>query len=460
MSRRPHRTTTRATVRRGLVTTAVTTALAAGLGALLIFRSVALHETESFLGRQAQIATQVATRAQRFFLGPHGERAFGPRRLLQVGPSGHLLGPVPHDLASVVLRSNQLRPGTIVDVVRGDTVWVLDVVVFSTSRIARTWVVVLHRSVPSELAPALFVVGFTLLAALLAVLVADAYTRRVSSALTSLAKAAEEVSRGQLAADIPPTPFDQAELEELRVAFANMLASLNAASERQTSFLLAISHDLRTPLTSIRGFAEALEDGAVDAQRAAGVIRQETQRIERLLADLMSLARLERDGFGVTLGEVEIEPLLAHLAETARLAGRPRGLQCNLELGPGASLVIADAERLAQALRNVVDNAVKFAASAITITARRRLDTVRIEVSDDGPGVDPRLLGDLFRRQVAPRPGQNQQIGSGLGLLIVARLVEGMGGRVGIRSPIREQRGTTVVIELATARTPASSATP
>jgi len=446
-------TTIRTTVRWGLVTTSVVSALAAGLGSLLIFRAVALHETETFLDRQAAVAAAIATRAQHFFLGPHGARTFGPRRLLEVTPTGRLGGRVPPALRTVELRPPQLASGHFTDVVRGDTVWVLDPVTLEHHKALRTYAIVLHRSVPSELASALFVLGFTLVAALVAAVVADAYTRRVSSSVRRLATFAEHVSRGDLSPPPASAPLAQAELEDLRGALADMVRSLQRASHRQTAFLLSISHDLRTPLTSIRGFAEAIEDDEIeDPRHAAAIIRREAQRIERLLADLIALAKLESDGFAVTLSPLELEPTLAHLAETARMRGRSRGLACTVEVAEDAIAVVADPERLSQALANVLNNAVKFARSRIAIRAVRRIDVVRIEVDDDGPGIDPALARDLFHRQVSPRPGNDGAVGSGLGLLIVSRLVEGMGGRVGLRSPASAEGGTAIVIELAAAQ--------
>lgn len=447
--RRRRRTTIRTTLRAGLATTAVVTALAAGVGTLLIFRSVALHENEGFLERQASVAANVASRAEHFFLGPHGAHTFGARRLLRLDPSGHLGGPVPPELHDVVLHPAQLVPGHVSFVVRGDTVWALDPVILLDHHAQRTYAVVLHRSLPSELVPALFVVVLTLLAALVSVYVADAYTRRVSSVVADLASLAERVSRGDLAQAPPSGPIAQRELDGLRQSLSDMIASLRAASERQTSFLLAISHDLRTPLTSIRGFAEAIEDGEVaDPAHAASVIQREAQRIERLLADLMSLARLEADGFRVTVVPVDLGDLVEHLTETARLRGRTQGLEVRARLAADARQALGDAERLSQALANILDNAVKFASSAVDVVVSRRLEHVRIEVTDDGPGIPPLLREQLFERQVAPRPGRNNEIGSGLGLLIAARLVQAMQGRLGVRSPVGSDGGTCVVLEL------------
>lgn len=447
--RRRRRPTIRTTLRAGLATTAVTTALAAGVGTLLIFRSVALHENESFLARQASVAANVASRAEHFFLGPHGAHTFGARRLVRLDPSGHLGGPVPAELHGVVLHPPQLVPGHVSFVVRGDTVWALDPVILVDRHAQRTYAVVLHRSLPSELVPALFVVALTLLAALVAILLADAYTRRVSSVVADLAALAERVSRGDLAQAPPSEPIAQRELDDLRQALAEMIASLRSASERQTSFLLAISHDLRTPLTSIRGFAEAIEDGeVVQPAHAASVIQREAQRIERLLADLMSLARLEADGFRVTVTPLDLGDLVEHLAETARLRGRTQGLEVHASLAPDARSVLGDPERLSQALANILDNAVKFARSSIDVIVTRRLESVRIEITDDGPGIPPSVRDQLFSRQVAPRPGRNNEIGSGLGLLIAARLVQAMHGRLGASSPIRSDGGTRIVLEL------------
>ncbi len=443
------RSTIRGALRLGIVTTAVVTALAAGLGTLLIFRSVAIHQTETFLGHEATVASAIATRAGRFFFGPHGAHTFGPRRLVALTPTGGLAGDVPQALSHLTLSLRALTPGHISYIVRGDDVWALDPVLLSNHDAVGTYAVLVHRSLPSALDPALYVVAFTLLAALVAVLVADAYTRRVAASVERFASLAKRVSEGELTVTVPERPLPHAELDDLRRALSEMVASLRDARERQRSFLFAISHDLRTPLTSIRGFAEAIEDGAVDDPRRAGaVIQREAQRIERLLADLMDLSRLEADGFDVHLGAVALAPLLEHLAETVRIRGRARGLTCTVRVGEDASEVVGDPQRLAQALLNLVDNAIKFARHRVELDAHRADGVVVLEVRDDGPGVAPELLEDLGRRQVTPRPGLDEAIGSGLGLLIVSRLIESMGGRLRVRSPIGTGGGTAVVLEL------------
>src|SRR5581483_224193 len=142
--------------------------------------------------------------------------------------------------------------------------------------------------------------GLAGLAALLGSIgVAFALSRRLSKPLGELASSARSLAKGE-GHPAPLSDDDPAEVAEVKDAFANMATDLSSAREREKSFLLSVSHELRTPLTAVRGYGEALADGtATDARKAGGVVVRESQRLERLVGDLMDLARLESGEFSV-----------------------------------------------------------------------------------------------------------------------------------------------------------------
>jgi two-component system sensor histidine kinase BaeS len=279
--------------------------------------------------------------------------------------------------------------------------------------------------VPLTLSLLVAALGGVLLAALLSLLVA----RRVTDPLGKLERAA---------ARLPREPGVRVELEEprelasLAAHFNEMAAELERSREEQRSFLLSVSHELKTPLTAIRGYAEGLADGAVAAKPAAEVIGVETQRLERLIGDLLDLARLGRADFRVALETVDLgglaESALARFASTAAA----RRVRINLTIKPDAT-ALADHDRLMQVISNLLENALRMTPSGGTITLAAGPGA--LSVTDSGPGINPTDLPHAFERfYLHRRAGNNAGHGSGLGLAIVAELVGAMGGHSSVAS--------------------------
>ena len=196
----------------------------------------------------------------------------------------------------------------------------------------------------------------------------------------------------------------------------------------EQQFLLSVSHDLRTPLTSIRGYAEALDDGKADPKKAAAVIRAESKRLERLVADLLDLAKLQARSFTFSMQPVDVAAAV-HTATTGAAGSWPEITFHPFTTGP--LIVSADPDRLAQALANLVENAGRFARSTVAVTARQENGVAVITVDDDGPGIAAEDLPHVFERlYVARHAPRRTESSSGLGLAIVNELVTAMGGTV------------------------------
>ncbi len=223
-------------------------------------------------------------------------------------------------------------------------------------------------------------------------------------------------------------------------AVANALAALDRAlstSEgRQREFLLSISHELRTPLTAVRGYGEAMVDGLIHERDIAGVgatLVTETERLDRFVADLLELARLEADDFAIERQHVEIGRLLDQAVDAWR--GRARTLDVALKaLPPAAGLAVAsDAQRVRQLIDGLVENALRVtpAGSTVSLAARKFGTSVVIEVRDGGPGLSPEDLAVAFERgALRARYRDIRPVGTGLGLSIAARLVSRLGGTI------------------------------
>ena len=226
-----------------------------------------------------------------------------------------------------------------------------------------------------------------------------------------------------------------------------MAESLERSRALEQQFLLSVSHDLRTPLTSIRGYAEAISDGAGDPVHAASVISSEARRLERLVADLLDLAKLQTSSFSLKLEPVDLGQLATVAAQGFEPDAAERGLSIRA-LDTGAPLpVFVDHDRLGQAAANLIENAMKYASSAVVVRTSVTGEWAVMTVTDDGQGIDPTDLPHLFERlYVARRQPARHESSSGLGLAIVKQLVEAMQGEVSVTSEIG--RGTTFEVRL------------
>jgi signal transduction histidine kinase len=231
-----------------------------------------------------------------------------------------------------------------------------------------------------------------------------------------------------------------------------MAQSLEDGRARERHLLLAVSHDLRTPLTSIRGFAEAIQDGAIeDSGQAADVIIAESRRLERLVGDLLDLTKLEARQMSITMRPTDAREVVTTTAEGFRLTAAKNGLDLAVELPPEGALapVAADPDRLAQLLANLLENAITYARATVTISATNEAaGCCVISIENDGPRIAEGDLVRVFERFYRADRGANRKMGSGLGLAIVAELAAAMGGAVRAESPLGDHGGTRFVLTL------------
>ena len=289
------------------------------------------------------------------------------------------------------------------------------------------------------------------LALLAAALVSAALARRMTRPLTDMEQAANRIAGGDLSARVDATDLPDDELAGLTRSFNAMANELETARGHERAFLLSVSHDLRTPLTSIKGYAEAIADGAIagsdDTVRAARVIETESRRLERLVADLLDLARLDTHQFSLTPRPIDarevVETTVAGFAPSAREFG------VTVQVEPGtAAPTDADPERLAQIVANLVENALKYATTSVTVTVSRADDALTIHVDDDGPGIPADEHQRVFERLYTARPVAGRPVGTGIGLAIVHELATAMGGDA--RSETLASGGARFVVTLPT----------
>jgi two-component system, OmpR family, sensor kinase len=308
-------------------------------------------------------------------------------------------------------------------------------------------VVVLLRtasSVQSDSRPFWFALAAAaVLGCLLAAAVAAALARGIARPVVRVVRASSRFAAGE---DPEPVPVSGSrELRTLAESFNTMAEQVGRAREAERLFLLSVSHELKTPLTAIRGYAEALEEGVLTPEHAVKVIRTEAERLERLVVDLLLLARLDRQRF-------DIEPAAIDLADIAREsvtrhAARARELGVELEVDDGgAAPALADPERLLQVVSNLVENALRCTPSGGTVTLAA--SPGRLSVTDTGPGIAPEEIPHAFERFfLYRRYNGDRPVGTGLGLAIVRDLTQAMGGDVEVESAV-PAAGTTFTVRL------------
>jgi len=293
-------------------------------------------------------------------------------------------------------------------------------------------------------------------ALLIAALVAWQLSRRMSRPLVEARDATARIAAGDLESRVPVRDHDYSESTSLARSINEMAQSLEEARDRERHLLLSVSHDLRTPLTSIRGFAEAITDGAVeDTAQAAGVIIAESRRLERLVGDLLDLTKLEANQMSISVRPTDVAEVVSTTAEGFRPSAERSGVLLTVHLPPAAQpLAMIDPDRLAQILANLVENALVFARTSVVVTLSGPASSTSsggqvITVEDDGPGIAAGDLTRVFDRFYQADHGPNRSLGSGLGLAIVAELVSAMGAKVRADSPVDAGGGARFEVTLA-----------
>jgi signal transduction histidine kinase len=279
----------------------------------------------------------------------------------------------------------------------------------------------------------------------LAALVALLLARRIARPVHRVAAASRSLARGE---HPDPVPVEgAAELATLATAFNDLASQLAQAREAERSFLLSVSHELKTPLTAIRGYAEAVEDGAIEPREAAATVAQEAARLERLVHDLLDLARMNRTDFSVHSSEID----LAEVADDAvrRYQSQAAAFGVGLSaVSHGSAPAVADADRVLQVVSNLVENALRLTPEGGEVRVVTAPGLLRVE--DTGPGLEDDDRDRAFERfYLHERYGRERSVGTGLGLAIVKELTEAMGGTVSVES--EPGRLTTFTIRLGSA---------
>jgi two-component system sensor histidine kinase BaeS len=247
-----------------------------------------------------------------------------------------------------------------------------------------------------------------------------------------LTRAADEVARGEYDVDVPEG--GAGEIGDLAESFGKMASRLAESEALERNFLMTVTHELRTPLTAIRGHVEALREGVVtdEAMRLASltVIAAESERLERLVGDVLDLAKLDAHRFTVLREEVDMERLVegAYTAFSEEARRREIDYRFDVEAKP---VIVSDGDRVLQIISNLLSNAFRWTPDGGTVGLELSATdgTVYVTVADSGPGIAPSERERIFRPFWSRDGG-----GTGLGLAIAHELASALGGRIALET--------------------------
>ena len=258
---------------------------------------------------------------------------------------------------------------------------------------------------------------------------------RIAGPLVAARRAATRIARGEYTVRVPRT--GSAELLSLADSFNQMAAALADHERSQREFIANAAHELRTPLTNLAGYLEALRDGVIVPERQVfESLGEEVDRLIRLARSLDQLAAEDRSG-ATAVRELDVPAVVRSAVELARPAAQARRLLLALEGADAPISAMADADRLAQVMANLLQNAIDYTppGGSITVRCEPCRDELLISVSNTGDGIPARDLAHVFERFYRVEKSRDRRRGgAGIGLAIVHQLVESGGGRVGAES--------------------------
>ena len=258
-------------------------------------------------------------------------------------------------------------------------------------------------------------------------------TRRITRPLLALSQAADEVASGHYGVEVPKLRGSD-EIAHLSARFGDMAAKLSESEALSRNFLMSVSHELRTPLTAIRGHVAALREGVIDdaamQEASLGVIGEEAMRLERLVGDVLDLAKLDAHRFTVLHEEVDMGQLCERAYAAFAEVARKRVMDYRLD-ARARPVIVTDGDRVLQIISNLLSNAFRWTPEGGRVELALSEDDgwVSVVVSDSGPGITAAERDRIFRPFWSRDGG-----GTGLGLAIARELAVALGGRLDVRS--------------------------
>jgi two-component system, OmpR family, sensor kinase len=415
------------------VAVAVVAVLGTGLISLQLVRQSSVDNARGRLAAQVVLLSELPAAISLSELTRRADLALGATDVGIISPDGVASGPAASYLTRrdirVLLNGKRL---SVTRTAAGGTELV------EAKRTARGGAVVLATPINEAVASTAQTqsrIVIALIVGVLAALIAGWLLGRwATRSLVETARTARRMAAGERGLRIERrAPSEVADVGDALVSLDTALATSEA---RQREFLLSISHELRTPITAVRGYAEALADQMIAPTEIPAVGRTlvaETERLDHFVADLLELARLEADDFSITLGPVNVRELLEQVNHAWLALAERAGVELAVVSLGGDATITSDARRLRQILDGLVENALRAAPAGTTVLLRSSISatSAKFDVMDEGPGLDASDRAVAFDRgALRDRYRDVRPVGTGLGLSIAARLVARLGATI------------------------------
>ncbi len=282
----------------------------------------------------------------------------------------------------------------------------------------------------------------TLAALILAFIISYFLIRRILQPLAQMAAITREVATGNFSARVEVTSSD--EVGQLGIAFNRMADSLAQVEQLRKNMVADVAHELRTPLTNLRGYLEALNDKVLPpSPETFEVLQQEIMHLVHVVENLQQLAKADAARAYLQREKLSLDDLVEQILALYRSQFQGKNIIVEKNMVPEAGFVMADRDKLLQAVRNLIENAWKYTPESgrVTIASQRDQKGVKLIISNTGPGISADDLPYIFERFFrADRSRSRDAGGAGIGLAIVKELIEAHGGRVGAESRDGETR--------------------
>ncbi len=288
------------------------------------------------------------------------------------------------------------------------------------------------------------------IAVMLAVLAVTYITGRMTKPIVDMNNAITRFSKGEYEARVAITSHD--EVGQLGQSFNEMANEINTLEQSRRSFVANVSHELRSPLTSMRGFLEAMQDGTIsseDQPKYLDIVINECKRMTGMVNDLLDLARIESGQYELKLEPFDLNELVIRTVLTFEARINAKHIDVNMNFAADRTMVEADQSQIAQVIRNLVDNAIKFSPDGGKLTLRIATDKklAVMSVIDNGEGIStddlPYVFDRFYKAEKAHTPSGSS---SGLGLSIVKRIIEQHGQTINVES--EQGKGATFTFTL------------
>ena len=279
------------------------------------------------------------------------------------------------------------------------------------------------------------------------------YFFQVHRPIKEVTRATNEYSKGNLSYHVKPMHND--EIGRLGMSLDYMASQLNESDKFQQKFLSNISHDFRSPLTSIKGYLEAIQDGTIPPEmldKYIGIMLFETERLTKLTSNILTLNELDPKSVRLDISTFDLNSIIRHTVETFEGTCKKKGIKFNITYANSVQNVKADKGRIQQVIYNLIDNAIKFSKenSYIYITVKEKGEKAQISIKDTGCGIakeDIDKIWDRFYKSDSSR-GRDKK-GSGLGLSITKEVIQAHGENIDVVSTVGVGTEFIFTLELA-----------